>query len=96
MSYCVPNLQLNDLIVNLKSEMTELHSDGDLVLHFKFIVHNSFHEARFTDTSISDNDKLEKMVLCVEGLVGNDLVRDLLYLLDFIVFHFKLILINIS
>ena len=71
-TYRVPDLQLDDLIVYLETEATELYSDGHLVLLFEVVVHHSLHQARLADASVSDDDQFEKMILGAECLVSND------------------------
>ena len=42
-TYGVPNLQLDDLIVDLKAVRAEFHSNSHLMLLLEFIVHDALH-----------------------------------------------------
>ena len=72
-TYCIPNLQFNDLIVYLDAEGAEFDTNGYLMLLFKLIVHHSFHKTRFAHTCITNDDEFEQMILSGESLVPNDL-----------------------
>ena len=43
LTYRIPNLQFDDLIINLDTEWAELYSYGYLMLLFELVVHDSFH-----------------------------------------------------
>ena len=74
MASCVPYLELDNLPVDLKTEGSELHSDGNLVLSLELVIHYSLHQARLSDTSVTDDDELEEVILRCQRLVRNDLV----------------------
>ena len=63
-TYGIPDLQFNDFIINFKTEWTELYSDCNLMFSFELIVHNSLHQATFSYSSISNNNKFKEMILC--------------------------------
>jgi hypothetical protein len=87
-TYCVPNLKLDDLIVDSEAEAAELDANRHLMLTLELIIHNSLHEARLADTGISNNNKFKQMVLRAERLVADDLIRHLHKLLYFELLHF--------
>lgn len=66
----------------------ELNTNGDLVLNFEFVVHDSAHQATFPDSSVSDDDEFEQVVLFVEGFVLDDLERNAPDFLLLTVLHF--------
>ena len=41
------------------------------MLLLKLIIHNPLHEARFADSSVSNDNEFEKMVLRAQGLVSD-------------------------
>ena len=43
-TYSVPNLELDNFVRNFESVRTEFNTYGDLVLCFKFVVHNTLHQ----------------------------------------------------
>ena len=63
------------------------------MLGFEFVVHYSLHQAGLADSSVTNNDKLEKMVVLGQGLVSNDIVLHFLKLVDLRLLH--LILSNL-
>lgn len=72
-TYCVPNLQLDDLSINFQAIRSELYSDCYLMFTFEFIVHDPLHEARLADSGIADDDQLEQMVLSCDCLIRQHL-----------------------
>ena len=64
MTYSVPDLKFDNFIIDLQPKGTEFDSDGNLVLWLEFIIHDSFHQATFSDTRVSNDDQLEQVVLC--------------------------------
>ena len=56
MTYGVPNLKLDDFVVDLENVGTELDSNRDHVLLLELVVHNALHKGRFADASVSNND----------------------------------------
>ncbi len=78
-SYSVPYLKFNNLAFNSESEGSKLHPDSDLMFSLEFIVHNSLHQTTLANSSISNNDEFEKVVLGVKSLVCDDFIS---YLLD--------------
>ena len=83
----VPNLDLDNLIVDRQVVAAELNSNSDLVLLFKFVIHHALHEARLADACVSDNDELEEMVVLSKGLVLDNLKGHILKLVDLILLH---------
>ena len=77
----VPNLELNHLVLYFDAERPEFDPDGDLMLSFKLVVHDSLHEARFADACVPDNDQLEEVILGGQRTVIEHLVRHLSYIL---------------
>ena len=63
LTYSVPDLELDDLIVYLEAIRAKLYSNCDLMLFFKLIVHDSLHQTTFSNSSVSNDDQFEKMVL---------------------------------
>jgi len=90
-TYRVPNLKLDDLIVDSEAEAAELDANGDLMLPLKLIIHYSLHEARLADARISNNNKFEQMILRAQCLVADDFIRHLHQLLYFELLHFLFI-----
>lgn len=86
-TYCVPNLKLDDLIVDSEAEAAELDANRHLMLTLELIIHNSLHKARLADAGISNNNQLEQVVLRAERLVTDDLIRHLHQLLYFKLLH---------
>ena len=93
-TYCVPDLQLDDFLVNQEAIRSELDTDCNLVLLLELVVHDSLHQTRLADTSISDNDQLKQVVLGSKRLVMNDLKRHLFYLVDIILVHLFIFFLN--
>ncbi len=46
----VPNLKLDNFLVETNHEWAEFYADGNLVLKFKLIVHDSSQQARLANT----------------------------------------------
>ena len=93
-TYGVPNLQLDNLIVDFEAIRAELHSNCDLVLLLEFIVHDALHQARFADARVANNDKFEQVILRRQRPVIEHLERYLLDLLDLTLLHYVLILMG--
>ena len=82
-TYSIPNLQLNNLVVNFENIGPKLHSNSDIVFLFKLIIHNSSQQTRFPDTykslgsltCISNNNQFEELVLMSQSLVSYDFMR---------------------
>ena len=86
----IPNLKLDDFILDRASERTELHSDGDLMFSLELVVLHSAHQATLTDSSVSNYNQLEKVILGGERLVLDDVKGHGLQLLNLILVHFIL------
>ena len=52
----IPNLQFNFDVVYFEKEGAEFHADGHVVLLHEFIGGDAMHEARFSNTTISNNN----------------------------------------
>ena len=86
-TYGIPYLQLDDLVIYLHAEGTKFNSNGNLMFLFKLIIHYSLHKARFTNTSVSNNDQFKKMILCTKSLIANYIVGHGLQLFNLILLH---------
>ena len=49
--------------------LAELDTDGHLMFLLEFVIHYSLHETTLANAGVSNNDKLEEMVLCGDRLV---------------------------
>ena len=88
-TYSIPNLKLDDFAVKFEAKSAEFDSNCHLMLLLKFIVHNTFHEAWFADTSVSDDDQLEGVIHSDDVVRGDHLEWDSFDLLDLTLFHFN-------
>ena len=71
----IPNLQFEDLLLELYEQSAELDADGDLVILHKFVVRQTVQHARFSDRRVAYDDQLEQEVLIRHRLVFEDLIR---------------------
>ena len=55
----VPDLKLNNFILDRASKRTKLYSDGDLMLSLELVVLDSAHQTTLTDTSISNDNQFK-------------------------------------
>ena len=69
LTYSVPDLELDDFVVYLEAIRAKLYSNCDLMLFLKLIVHDSLHQTTFSNSSVSNDDKFEKVVLSWDCLV---------------------------
>ena len=74
LTYSVPYLEFDDLVIDFETKWTELYANSDLMLFFELIIHYALHEARLTDARVANYYQLEKVILGAECLIGNDLV----------------------
>ncbi len=79
LSSSVPNLHLYYFAFNLNSERAKLNPNSYCVIRFKNIVHNPFHEARFSNSRVTDNNEFECMIMVLREL----------FTWHFFVFHLK-------
>ena len=86
-TYSVPDLQLDNLIVDSESVGAELNSNGNLMLLLELVVHDSLHEAGLAHSSVPNNNQLEEVVLGGDLRVRQHLKGDLLDLLYLTLFH---------
>ena len=86
-TYSVPNLQLDNLIVDSESVGAELNTNGNLMLLLELVVHDSLHEAGLAHSSVSNDNQLEEVVLGGDLRVRQHLKGDLLDLLYLTLFH---------
>ena len=86
-TYGIPDLELDNFVVNFEAIGAEFDSNCNLMLLLELVVHDSLHEAGFADTRISNDDKLEQMVLRWQRSVSEDLEGDLLDLIDLALLH---------
>lgn len=86
----VPNLQFDYFIVNPDAIGSELYSYGDLMLLLEFIVHYSLHETTLADSSVTNDDQFEEVVLTGNGsiLLRQNLKWDRLDLINTILLHY--------
>ena len=95
LTYSVPDLQLDNLIVDSESVGTELNTNGNLMLLLELVVHDSLHEARLAYSSVSDDNQLEQVVLGGDLRVRQHLKGDLLDLLYLTLFHLGVLICKI-
>ena len=55
----VPDLKLNNFILDRASKRTKLYSDGDLMLSLELVVLDSAHQTTLTYTSISNDNQFK-------------------------------------
>ena len=55
-TYGIPNLQFDDLIINLDAKRPKFYSNCDLMFLLELVIHNSLHEARLANTSITNDN----------------------------------------
>jgi hypothetical protein len=55
----VPNLQLYHFVLYFDSKGAEFDSYRHLMLRLELIVHHSLHQARLSDTSVSNDNKFK-------------------------------------
>ena len=58
------------------------------MLSLEFVVHDSLHETTLADSSVSNDNQLEQVVLCVESLVCDDFVGNSLDVLQLAILHY--------
>ena len=87
LTYSVPDLQLDNLIVDSESVGTELNTNGNLMLLLELVVHDSLHEAGLAHSSVSNDNQLEEVVLGGDLRVRQHLKGYLLDLLYLTLFH---------
>ena len=87
MTYGIPDLKFDDLIVDFETERAELYTNCDLMFCLELIVHDTLHQGWFADSSVSNYDKLEQVILRAEIFVSYDLERHLHKFIDLILFH---------
>ena len=46
----IPDLQLDNFVINFHDEATKLHTNRNLMLKFEVVIHHSCQQAWFTDT----------------------------------------------
>ena len=73
----IPNLQFEDLLLELYEQSAELDADGDLVILYELVVSQAMQHARFSNRRVAYDDQLEQEVLIRDRLVFKDLVRHL-------------------
>ena len=84
----VPDLKLNNFILDRASERTKLYSDGDLMFSLELIVLDSAHQTTLTDTSISNDDQFKEVVLSSKRFILDDVKRHTLEVTNLILVHF--------
>ena len=57
------------------------------MLLLELVVHHSLHEARLSNSCVTDDDELEEVILLRQCLVLDDLERDLFDLFDLALLH---------
>ena len=71
---CVPNLELEHLLLELDEEGAEFDSDGDLMIGHEFIIGKSVQEAGLAHCGVAYYDQFEEEVLVLHAFVFEDLV----------------------
>ena len=84
----VPDLKLDNFILDRASKRTKLYSDGDLMLSLELVVLDSAHQTTLTDTSISNDDQFKEVVLSSKRFVLDDVKRHTLEVTNLILVHF--------
>ena len=69
-TYCVPDLELDNFVIDFQTVRSELDPDRYLMFCFELVVHHSLHQTRLADTRVTNDDQLEKMILVSDSLVG--------------------------
>ena len=90
-TYCVPDLELDNFLIDSESVAAELHANCDLMLLLKLIVHDALHQTRLAHAGVADDNQFEKVVLCWQRLVCQHLKWDLFDLLYLTLFHIVLL-----
>ena len=87
-TYSVPDLQFDDLVVDLEAVGAELDSNRHLVLLLEFVVHDAFHQTGLANARVPDNDQLKQVILSRQSSVREHFKGDLLDLFDLTLLHF--------
>ena len=58
----IPNLQFDSCVFDFKEKSSEFDAHGDLMIFHKLIRRHSMHQARFTNATISNNNKFKQMI----------------------------------
>ena len=68
----VPNLHFNNFSIYTNAIWSKLYSNCNLMLLPKLIVHHSLHETWFSNTSVTNNNEFEHMIVfLLNGFVSN-------------------------
>ena len=84
----VPDLKFDNFILDRASEGAEFDTDSDLMLSLELVVLDSAHQTTLTDTSITNYNQLEKVILSSERLVLDDVEGHGLEVRNLILVHF--------
>lgn len=63
--YCVPNLQLDLLAIDVNHASPKLHTNGQVMNRLKSFVCKLEEEARFANACVSYDDVLEQIPACI-------------------------------
>lgn len=66
----VPNLSLDDFVVDADAASGELHTDCGLGLQAELVASESGEQIGFTDAGIADEHNLEQVIVVVVSSVG--------------------------
>ena len=62
-TYRIPNLELDNFVVNLETIRAELDANGDLVFFLELVVHHSLHQATLSNACVTNDDQFEEVIL---------------------------------
>ena len=68
----VPNLRLDDLVVQLNLQVAKFQSDGDLMVVAELVTREAVQQAGLSHGRVPDNDHFKLHVGLVHGPVGDD------------------------
>jgi hypothetical protein len=74
----VPNLHLEDPLINFEEDGPKLDSYGDFMVLLEFISSHPVHQAGLSDRRVPDHDQFEQEILVRDALVREDFVLHLL------------------
>ena len=76
----VPNLGLDDLVVDVNAASGELDADGGLGLEAELVARESRQEVRLSDAGVSDQNHLEQVIVVVLRSVRSHFLSSVLFL----------------
>ena len=97
-TYSVPDLKLDDFVVDAETIASEFDSYSDLVLLLELVVHHSFHQTGLAYACVADYNQLKKVILRWQCLISQHLKGNLFDLLNLTLLHrlflFQLLVCN--